>query len=224
MLYRDKARDKEVTDVMDTHLQEGSVFIDVGANIGYETLWGSKKVGTTGKVIAFEPVPGLISQLKESVAYNKFANIEIIEKAASDRVEKIAIFLDAQDAGSSSLVNNSHSTNAIEIETVLIDTVTDRLNRVDFIKIDVEGYEPQALQGAKATIEKWRPVIVFEYQPYLYDSAYENILITLLKYGYKLYHVETTNEVEITADMAETFTKMLIEEKSLVNIKAIHRH
>lgn len=222
MLYINKSRDKEVTDVMDTYLQKGSVFIDIGANIGYETLWGAKIVGDEGKVVSFEPVPIIASQLIESVAYNKLTNVTLVQKGVSDTAEKVTIFLNDGDAGSSSILNNQPNAKEVTIETITLDEALKDISKIDLIKIDVEGYEPQVIHGADTILKKLTPPLVFEYQPYLYKSDYVNILSLLIeKYGYTLYHIETTNKIIIKNKEVEQFTKLLLEEKSLVNIFAI---
>lgn len=222
MLYINKSRDKEVTDVMDTYLRKGSVFVDIGANIGYETLWGAKRVGQNGKVFSFEPVPYIASQLSESVAHNKFTNVTLIQKGVSDVMGKVSIFLNNKDAGSSSILNNQPNTKEITIETITLDEALKDITKIDLIKIDVEGYEPQVIYGAATILKKFTPPLVFEYQPYLYEPKYANILSLLIEqYGYTLHHIETTNKVLIKHNEIEQFTKLLVEEKSLVNILAI---
>lgn len=222
MLYINKSRDKEVTDVMDIYLQEGSVFVDIGANIGYETLWGAKIVGDQGKVVSFEPVPIIASQLSESVIHNKLTNVTLVKKGVSDVAEKVTIFLNDKDAGSSSILNNQPNAKEFTIETITLDEALKDTEKIDLIKIDVEGYEPQVLYGADMILKKFTPPLVFEYQPYLYESKYTNILSLLTElYGYTLYHIETTNKVQIKNNQINDFTKLLIEEKSLVNILAV---
>lgn len=222
MLFVNKSRDKEVTDVMDFYLHDGSTFIDIGANIGYETLWGAKRVGEHGKVISFEPIPQIAAQLRESLVCNKLTNVLLIQKGVSDVAEKVTIFLNDKDAGSSSILNNQPNAQEISIETITLDKALNATEKIDLIKIDVEGYEPQVLYGADTILTKFTPPIVFEYQPYLYKSHYKNILSLLIEqYGYSLYHLEAKNKAIIRAEDIVQLTNNLIEERSLINVLAI---
>ncbi|MDQ7947317.1 MAG: FkbM family methyltransferase [Pedobacter sp.] len=147
--------------VFKDHIKAGDQVLDIGANIGFHTLYFSELVGQQGKVTAFEPVPANFEQLKKNIALNHFQNIETNPVALSNKNEQLTI---AADEGSTNpgAYNLFDRNGTIAIDCRIGDEMIGN-NRVDFIKIDVEGYESFVLDGLSQTIEKNRPTIVFEY-------------------------------------------------------------
>lgn len=151
-------------------IRPGDVILDVGANIGFHSLYFSTLTGPNGKVIAIEPINQNFLAMQSNIALNGFENIITIQKALANETKEIQIYIDpeAKNPGAFSLleqgIKNTH------ISCLKGDDLIDELGLklIDFIKIDVEGYELEALKGLSLTIEKSRPVIIFEY-----DRAYQ---------------------------------------------------
>ena len=80
-------REGSVHDFIVSVLKEGDVFVDVGANIGYYTILGSKLVGSKGLVIAVEPVPDTVKILRFNLRLNDIKNVLVIDKAAWSKHE-----------------------------------------------------------------------------------------------------------------------------------------
>ncbi len=224
MLYLERSRDKYVTDVLDKYLTKGSVFVDIGMNIGYETLWGAKIVGETGKVISFEPLAFLVEQVKESLKVNNFKNVEIVNKALGIKEEKLKIFLTSADAGLSSLVNSENSNREENIDVSTLDKELKDLTRLDLIKIDVEGYEYEVLVGGNEIIAKFLPAVIFEFTSDVYEKAYIGKSADILKYFIRLnYKLKTEIDgkvVIISEENIEKFTRTESQKKSILNILA----
>lgn len=146
-------------------LQASDNFIDAGANIGNHSLNIAKHL-TVGSVIAFEPSPKTFEQLSANIRLNKFSNIIAVQKALSDKKEKLNLYLSATaNTGSSGLSPSDEFSG----ETVVVEAITgdDWLNenfnkKIAGIKIDVEGHELQVLQGLQHTIEKDKPFLMIE--------------------------------------------------------------
>lgn len=154
-----------------SHLREGDVFVDIGANHGYYTLIAAHRVGDAGRVFAFEPNPQVLAQLEKHVLLNDVERrVEISSLALSDRSQNEAEFFVsscATNSGLSSLVLSESaltrgelsSHNKIVVETRTFDdwVKTKRPARLDLMKIDVEGAEEKVLRGMLTTLASTPP-------------------------------------------------------------------
>lgn len=142
-------------------LKEGSTFVDVGANIGYFTKLASRLVGTRGRVFAFEPMPAALRLLRMNTS--QLPNVTIFPMALSD-TKGTATFYVRKKGDMSSL---SHDPSAMPVP-VRVGTLDESLadqERIDLIKIDVEGSELEVLRGGRAILERQRPIVYFEFLP-----------------------------------------------------------
>ncbi len=137
-------------------VRPGSVVFDLGAQAGFYTLLASTLVGPTGRVLAFEPLPRNLFYLKEHVRLNNISNVTIIDAAVSDRVG-VAYF----DQGCSRLMGHLAEGGELRVETVMLDKLVleGRVPAPDLMKIDIEGAEAMALEGAKLTLAERHPDI-----------------------------------------------------------------
>lgn len=142
--------------------EPGTTVIDLGANIGSFAIAVAKQLDGMGQVIAVEPQERLFYALAGNIALNNLFNARAIWAAASDAVGSILVpNLDFQSPGrheAMSLVNGVKQ--GYTVPTVTVDSLN--LSRLDLLKIDIEGMEPKALDGAKTTIERCRPIIIAE--------------------------------------------------------------
>ena len=147
------------------YVGRGDTVYDIGANLGYVSLSLAKRVGSNGKVIAFEPVPRNIEAFRQNIALNQIKNIRLIEAAASDCAGEATIRLDG-NLSTASLVWHRQNPNAIEmrVATVAIDQLVEsgELAVPTFVKIDVEGAEGAVLEGMRRTVATSRPVLFIE--------------------------------------------------------------
>ena len=145
----------------------GGTSIDVGANIGEWTLAMSASVGSAGKVFAFEPVSDIAAILRKSVWINRFAQTEVVETALSD-VPGRGVFTIRDDhsgmSGFDGPLVRSEKERTLEVPKTTLDAfVADRkLDRLDFIKIDVERHEAEVVAGARETLARFKPALVLE--------------------------------------------------------------
>ncbi len=158
-----------ICDLIRRRVPENGVFIDIGANIGYLSLIASKAVGPSGRVLSFEPHPDTFKRLLRNIEINSTANITTYNFALSDEVGESELFSphDGHHGGTSMKNqgwNNDADTFVISLKR-LDDILPEDIHDVSFIKVDVEGAEILAFRGSRKTIEKFRPDILFEYQP-----------------------------------------------------------
>jgi len=137
-------------------IQPGMVVFDLGANVGFYTLVAAFSTGPTGRVFAFEPVPRNVSFLRQHLQYNRAFNVEIVEAAVSERVG-VANFETAESPSMGRLGPSG----TLTIATVTLDDMVFGRGTPlpDVIKIDIEGGERAALEGARLLLERRHPII-----------------------------------------------------------------
>jgi FkbM family methyltransferase len=146
-------------------LSPGDVFVDGGANFGIYTVVAAKLVGASGRVLSFEPGEESFSILQKNIEINQFDNVTALKAGLSDR-EGTARFYHVENAPNSYSLGQESTENSEfeEIATTTLDRVlaTEELDRLDVVKLDVEGAEEMVLRGSQATLEKYRPIVLFE--------------------------------------------------------------
>lgn len=145
----------------------GDTVVDVGANIGEWTLQMAAAVGPAGRVIAIEPVPHMAQALEKSVLANNLRQVTIAALAVAERPGEAEFSVEQANTGGSRLgrfARGAERFDYIKVRLATLDGLLEEAGvaRVDFIKIDVEGYELEVLQGARATLAKWRPPLYLE--------------------------------------------------------------
>lgn len=177
----DPLSDKQLSFMVETHcsnwladqLNEGDIFIDVGAAFGVISLPLSSLLGQKGKIYAFEPARRTVNFLEKIIAMNGVENIKIIPMAVSDQkgtAEFIEYSFDnslswVSDASTlangAKPVQNNHFSYNVEITTI-DDFVSTMAIKPGAIKIDIEGFEQYALEGAKKTLESYHPALCID--------------------------------------------------------------
>ena len=147
-------------------VKEGMVGVDIGANIGYYTLQLAKLVGPNGKVYAFEPDPGNYSLLVKNIKANGYKNIIPIQKAVSDKTGKSRLFFCEEHHGDHRIFDSGDSRKVITIEAVALDDFFSEKDRIDIIKMDVQGSEYLALSGMEKLVRRQKDLtIISEFSP-----------------------------------------------------------
>jgi FkbM family methyltransferase len=148
-------------------VRPGMVVVDVGANIGYYTLQAASRVGSSGRVHAFEPVAATYARLVRNIRLNGLANVVALQSAVGSRRGRERIFLaDGSNTASSRLSgpppNPTGRTEDVEIGTLDDYVAGRRIPRVDIVKIDVEGHELAVLQGMERLLVHGAPLVLLE--------------------------------------------------------------
>lgn len=180
--------EKETTNIMKVLVKPDMTVLDIGANIGYYTFI---LADLSTQVIAFEPTNFAFDKLRENLSLNNFNNIIIEKKGLSDKKETKEVEL-----CSSWPVFDREGTHPIH-KGKLVKSVIDLITldeylkgkKIDFIKLDVDGYELKVLKGAVDTLEKYKPPIITEIGYYTLNEAGdspEEMIDLLYSLGYVL--------------------------------------
>lgn len=134
--------------------KSGDTIIDVGAGIGEDIVYFSKKIGSTGKAIAIEANPNTFRCLKKTVKKNELQNVICLNVACTSKSEVVEI---SGDLGylSNTLFTNSQKKESLSVDGKTLDSIIEaqKLGDIDFIKINIEGAELDALEGASNVIK-----------------------------------------------------------------------
>lgn len=146
-------------------IKPNDTVLDVGANIGFHSLYFAELVGKTGRVISFEPIGINFNTFKANLALNDFPQIMANNIALGNENRTIDIHLDkdAENPGAYNLFAEGDKNYRIECVKGDDFLKNNGISHVNFIKIDVEGYEYEVLKGLEQTIRQSRPIINFEY-------------------------------------------------------------
>ncbi|HON89873.1 MAG: FkbM family methyltransferase [Fibrobacter sp.] len=183
------------TEAFKSALKDGFIVFDVGANIGYYTLLGSRIIGKNGKIFAFEPSIRNIEYLAKHIRINKITNAMIIPAACSDNTS-ISLFNNTPDCALGHLLENTESseTKFDIVPTLTIDSVVQTTGVFpDIVKIDVEGAELKVLHGSKSLLQKNHPVILLS----VHSSELRiSCLEYLSQFGYSAVPLDTSESGE----------------------------
>ncbi len=169
-LLADGLWESHITGWMHDFLEPGSVMVDVGANIGYFTLLAARRVGPTGRVVAIEAHPRLVQILRRNVAVNGHLETTTVHHmAAWSGPDRLRMHLRTHFAANSSLgsfggvADLADTEETVEVEAKELDSVLADLERIDLIKVDIEGSEVQAFRGLTRTLER-HPLVTIEFE------------------------------------------------------------
>lgn len=154
-------------------IKPGDCVIDVGANIGYYLLMLRRKVGDTGRVVCIEPEPNNLRELHHCIESNRFNNVEIIKAAVGEGNGTVLL-----QPGLNGRVSPGESDegSGINVPVIALDQLASR--RPALIKIDIEGFEGQALRGMKQLLSTQSPTLFVEIHPHLmtYGASVREVL------------------------------------------------
>ena len=182
------------TELVKKEIKKGNIFLDRRANIGYYTLIFAELVGESGKVFAFEPDSTNFNILKRNIKLNGYQNIVPIQKAISNKTGKGKLYLSKYNRGAHMIYNLDGKREFIEIETIRLDDYfKEPANKMDFIKMDIEGAESQAIQGMTSILKKNKNLKIFtEFNPPILKRLNiepKEFLNLFVKFGFKLYYI-----------------------------------
>lgn len=143
----------------------GDCVLDIGANVGDWTLPMALRVGPLGKVIAFEPVPYLAETIVKTARVNRHSWVEVQQLALSSMDGTTEFSVERANSGGSRLGHMDGDFSQITVRTARLDSILASrpdIERIDFVKIDVEGFEEAVLQGARASLARFRPGLLVE--------------------------------------------------------------
>ena len=170
------------------------VFIDIGANVGQHSLFMSKY---SKNVISFEPYILVRTQFEENVKLNGISNITILPFGLSNKTEELEYFApSSSNLGTGSFietVNQSNKKLRSKLQVVCGDEffAEKGVEKIDIVKIDVEGYEKYVLEGLRQTLNETRPLILMEFTYARKMFSDEESLMELFPENYKALKLQT---------------------------------
>ena len=186
-IAEDGLYEPEVTALLKKILKKDAIVVDVGANIGWYTLLAAKTVGVNGKVIAFEPAPENYRLLKKSIKINNFNNVIAYRLCVSNISGTNKLYLGTQNLGGHSLKTKSGN-NSIDVKTTTLDTTLKELHveNVDLLKIDVEGAEPEVIEGCLHYLSNRKIKNIFlEWNAHFWENRRD--LLEIIIRNYEIY-------------------------------------
>ena len=194
---------REIVALLDLLLREGMVVVDVGANIGEISMVSANRVGVSGRVFAFEPIDDIADEFQANITRNQLPQVTLVRCGVSDVIESnVPIYAscgqrdqDDEHRGLGSLFGEDAEVVPIQhISVTTLDAYFDdhSADRVDLIKIDIEGAELHCLKGGARVLEKFKPMLIIEVQEQSAGAAKYRaveILDFLMGFGYTFHRI-----------------------------------
>lgn len=181
--------------IINKYVKHGGSVLEVGANIGFFTIYFAKHVGPTGNVYAFEPIPSTYDVLKKKILLNSLDNIETYNLAASSAPGEIVFRM---PKGNHSMASMHWHKNCEDVDEYIVNTVNlDSMfydKKIDFVKIDVEGAEGDVVAGMEKIISANKPIVFVECS----EIGRLKIWEVMKKYGYRCYYA-TNDKLEVNS-------------------------
>ena len=180
--------------VLANHLKPDSVFIDIGANFGLYSLIASQHISEEGTIISFEPFPENYKSLCTNLSLNDLHRITAENTAVGSETGTLKLYYNSKENNLGMVsYNNTQQSDFVTVNKINIDGYlkSKSLEKITFIKIDVEGFEYEVLQGMKQTLQQNSPIILIE----VLDSKSENDVSNkphelLCEIGYKRFFID----------------------------------
>jgi FkbM family methyltransferase len=172
--------------------QPGKVIADVGANIGYYSIFFSRYLDPSAQIFAFEPAVSILPVLRKNLVINHISNVKILELACADHTGNEEFFLGGHHHESSLLrdwSNNASAGTKTTVASITLDDFFEQFNQgryPDLIKMDIEGGGIYALKGCVNCIAKKRPFILIESHNEGEDGAVSHLL---LQFNYEAFRI-----------------------------------
>ena len=210
-------------------VREGDVILDIGANIGAHTLPLAQLVGPTGKIFSFEPTAYAFAKQQANIALNpklepRIQARQMMLMASDGEHLPDAVYSSWPLANAEDLDERHHGrlmgTNGATHGTLDGFLKSAGVERVDFIKLDVDGNESDVLAGASRTLQAHKPKLMLELAPYVYErnpQKFDDMLNVLNNLGYKL--KDASNGVDFPLDAK--LVRKIIPQYGGVNVVAI---
>ena len=189
--------DKSELELISKISKKNKIFlVDCGCNYGFYSFYAAS-LSAQNTVIAIEASPATAKDFEKNLILNKFNNIVLKNFAISDVDNTTVIFNESENDWESSLSHNKFiEKKKTRIETQKIDTILKHHEINDYsllIKLDIEGHELQAIEGAKKIIKKYKPIIIIELSSYIFsinEKGFDYLNNFLKDFNYNIYNME----------------------------------
>jgi FkbM family methyltransferase len=185
-------RERHVLDAIAKTLGPGDIFVDAGANVGFFSVLASRAVGEDGRVIAIEMMPGTAAALRRNVALNDLSNVTVAECALSSRMgDTVEARVSPGKHGQASIIRKD-ITGSVRKVLVITSTFDWLLRGLDpkLIKMDLEGAEKEAAEGATKVFAKTRSIV---FEDWGEGDGLETLAGRLIAMGFRLRKLDGRN-------------------------------
>jgi FkbM family methyltransferase len=176
--------------IVERRAGKGGVFVDVGSNVGLHSLFMSRCCAV---VHAFEPYEPVRRRFEDMIRANRITNIHVHPVGLASSEGKLPFRApDPSNLGQGSFSGAAAEAGGLELAIARGDTIlaAERLDRLDLVKIDVEGYERYALEGLADTLRRFEPIVVFEFTDVTRDTFEDAAsVLRLFPPGYRLFEI-----------------------------------
>ncbi|HZB40573.1 MAG TPA: FkbM family methyltransferase [Ilumatobacter sp.] len=191
--YAEGTNELPVQHAVEELLRPGDTFFDIGANVGFFSLLAARRVGTHGKVVAFEVVPEIATTLEANARLNEFAHLDVRTLAIGSGAGRATLRL-TNHPGGATIADDADATEvttSFEVDVVSIDQLLEKgeLPVPDLVKIDVEGHERECLLGMAGLLAGRSPALIVELDAATGEGIARkraDIEALLLRFGYAI--------------------------------------
>ena len=181
-------------------VKPGMRIVDVGANIGYYVLLLEKLAGPSARIVAIEPSPENLPELRLNIERNGLRNVRLLEVAAG-AADSVGGLLGGINSGVVARGAGAYEVSVRPLDELLTEPV-------DFLKIDVDGFEGQVLEGAQRILERDRPILFLEFHPELVSRvghSFESIRAQLARTYDSIQYFDLPDRVPLLKKIATRY-------------------
>lgn len=213
-------------DIILNLVNSGDVCVDIGAHVGLYTVLLSKKVGIAGHIYAFEPDKDSFKLLEKNVSANNCRNVSLYNLGVSNIDCELPFYIHKNNQGNNRIYNGGTEQNEYlsyyKVKCMTLDSIIRSNQKVDFIKMDIQGAEMLALQGMKSVLTSNKDIIIVsEFWPYgmsLCGSSAKGYIELLRGLGFNMYEFNTNNCNLISVSTDHVLAKYNLKNKSFTNL------
>ena len=201
--------EKTETQIVKQEIKKGDVVIDVGSHIGYYTLIFAKLVGNEGKVYSFEANPDNFKLLKKNNEENNFKNVICENMIISDKIGELQMY--SLDSSTANRLFEEKGSKKLKVKSTSLDEYfKEKLKKIDFVKLDIQGAEPLAMKGMKKILnnnpklkilQEWWPSAIKKLG---HDPA--RYIMNLEQNGFEIIEIDDTKQ-----ELIKTTSKQLMK-------------
>jgi FkbM family methyltransferase len=211
-----------LTQLLARIVKPGAVCLDIGANFGYYSLLLAELCGTGGKTISIEPNPHICNFLKSTQFLNGW-QFDLVQAALSDKKGEAVLTITDRELGGGTIKPNDliPGRTQVSVPTISVDELMKEKNidRVDVIKMDVEGVEPLVFAGMRQTISDNPNIqMIIEYTPSIYNEAKE-----FTEYLFSEFLIYQVNNVDEIKKLDKSFIPYMLQEKGHLDLYLRHK-
>lgn len=212
-LYGKGVYEPAETALLARSVRAGDVVLDIGANIGYFTLQLARHAGPQGRVVAFEPEPENVALLRRNVELNGYRTVEVVGAAVGDGPGTVTLHVAAENRGDHRLFGEADGRPTLEVPMVSIDAYLAEhgIERVDVVKIDVQGAEGLVFAGMRRLLAERPPrLLLVEFWPFGLRRCGQDpaaLLDSLASVGHRIEEITRHGEEPEPLDPAELLAR-----------------